>query len=133
MIRVVLAGEGPNELGTWSREAPYREPSTPGVVEALLKRVRPDGWKVVDAVPWRSLRKLRVGKHGEAERRNIRGLVLRAWEAGAHIVAFVRDRDGNAQRGAGRGVGDRRSGSRAARDRWRRDREARIVDSVAAR
>jgi len=99
MIHVVLAGEGRNELGGWSDEPQFRaaDPS-PGVIEALLRRVQSDRWKVIDAVPWRSLRKLRVGKYGEAERRNILGLLLRARERGAHVVAFVRDRDCSEQR-----------------------------------
>jgi hypothetical protein len=99
MIRVLLAGEGPNELGGWAIESPHRDAApSPGVIEALLKRERPDGWIVVDGIAWRSLRKLRVGEHGEAEARNIRGLLLRAWEMKAHVVAFVRDRDGDERR-----------------------------------
>jgi DNA-binding PadR family transcriptional regulator len=109
MIRVLLAGEGRNELGGWADEPPYRDAvPSPGVVEAILRRVRADGWEVVGAVVWRSLRKYRVGEHGEVEVRNIRALKLKARERGAHVVAFVRDRDGSEprQRQVERAIGE---------------------------
>jgi hypothetical protein len=50
VIRVILAGEGKNELGSFAVEAPFRgDTPEPGVVEALLRQIRPDGWQVVDA------------------------------------------------------------------------------------
>lgn len=96
MRRIVLGGEGPNELGGWCDQAPYRrEPPDLGVLEALLRRVRPDGWIVVDAVIWSSIRKFRAGGHADAEERNVLGLVLRARERGADILSFTRDCDGD--------------------------------------
>jgi len=102
MLRVFLAGEGSDELGGFAREPAYRPiPHEPGLVEALLRRVRVDGWQVVDAVPWRRIVKLKVGKgmHG-AERRNVLGFVLMASEAGCTVAAFVRDRDRDPERAA---------------------------------
>ncbi len=98
MIRIFLAGEGPNELGSWAREAPYRDPAFPGVIETLLRRVCPDGWQVVEAIAWKRIRKLRINEHGNVEVRNIRGLVLFAKEHQCQAVAFARDRDRNSQR-----------------------------------
>ncbi|MDC0722949.1 hypothetical protein [Nannocystis bainbridge] len=96
MKRVVLGGEGPNELGGWCNLPPYRaETPVPGVLEALLRHVRPDGWIVIDAVVWSSIRKYRAGGHADAEERNVLGLVLKARERGADIVAFARDCDGD--------------------------------------
>ncbi len=56
MKRVFLAGEEPNELGEWSHHPSYRkDPPLTGVIEALLREVEPDGWKVVDAVLWKKI------------------------------------------------------------------------------
>lgn len=99
-MKLLLAGEGADDLGGWAHEPAYREKAPElGVVEALLKRVRPDGWEVADAVRWKDIKKYRVGKgmHG-AGRRNVLGLALRADEAGIPIVAFVRDRDRDEER-----------------------------------
>jgi hypothetical protein len=91
--RVFLAGEGRNELGGWCDRPEYRDSTKRGVLEALLKRAVADGWRVVDAIPWRLIRKYKVGAFRTAETRNILGLVLRAREADAEVVAFSRDKD----------------------------------------
>ncbi|HEY5959686.1 MAG TPA: hypothetical protein VIV60_24190, partial [Polyangiaceae bacterium] len=70
----------------------YQTENSPGVVEALLRRVEPLGWSVVGATPWKSIRKYR-GKGP-----NVLGLVEMASRADAAVVAFVRDADNDAER-----------------------------------
>lgn len=102
-LKVMLVGEGANELGDWIRDVPFRTarrtrrkdaPPVIGVLEALLRKVAPDGWEVVDARPWSSLVKLtqRTGASGDA--RNLRKVLLHATEQGCDVVVFSRDRDG---------------------------------------
>ena len=93
-MKVLLAGEGPNELGGWARHPSYRNTEEPGAIEALLRKVRAEGWRVVDGVLWKQIRKYQVGNRRGAEERNVLGLVLKAKEVGCDLVAFVRDRDG---------------------------------------
>lgn len=96
MKQIVIGGEGANELGDWCHLPSYRRsPPEPGVIEALLRRVRPDGWAIVDAVVWSRIHKYRVGQHADAEERNVLGLVLKARERGADVVVFTRDCDGD--------------------------------------
>ncbi len=109
MKRVLLAGEGSNELGDWASEHPYQpaqgkrrrgEPAPrEGVLEALLRQVHPDGWEVGGGVLWKNIRKLRAGQHRGAEARNVLGLLNKAAEDGFDTVAFSRDRDGDQERG----------------------------------
>lgn len=96
MLKVFLGGEGKNEIGTrW--QVPMG--SEVGVVETLLLRVRPGGWRVGGAMQWQSIRKYRAGVskgHGEhADARNVLGLVLHAYEEACEVLAFVRDADGD--------------------------------------
>lgn len=54
MIRVIIAGEGRNELGGYADEPAFRHAKPEvGVIEAMLRQVRPDGWCIVDAIPWK--------------------------------------------------------------------------------
>ena len=71
----------------------YQSDSEAGVLEALLRAVRSDGWEVVGAVNWKDIRKLRVNAPGEGDRRNVLAAGLKAVEAGADVLAFTRDRD----------------------------------------
>ncbi len=94
MIRVILAGEGKNELGGFAVEAAFRgDDPEPGVVEALLRRVRPDGWKVVDAILWKKMPKLQVGIGGRGEELNVRRAFHHAKKRGCEVFVFTRDRD----------------------------------------
>jgi hypothetical protein len=101
-VKVFLAGEGRTELGDWAREPCYRpEAPEPGLLEALLRKLKPDGWTIVDAVCWKHLprerrslpRPYRAHEHISAEVGNVLGLVLRARDAGSDTVVFSRDRD----------------------------------------
>jgi hypothetical protein len=71
----------------------------PGVIEVLLRRVRPTGWRVAAARSWTSIRKYRAGSALENahddDRRNVLGIVLHAYEEACEMLAFVRDRDDN--------------------------------------
>ncbi len=67
MIRVFLAGEGPNELGAFGKEESFQPSNdkerrqSPGVLEALLRHVQEDGWEVTGGIRWKDIRKLQVG------------------------------------------------------------------------
>ncbi len=94
MIRVILAGEGRNELGGFATEAPFRKDDPEaGVIEALLRQVRPDGWRVIDAIPWKKAPKLQVGIAGKGEALNVQRAYHHAKKRGCDILAFTRDRD----------------------------------------
>lgn len=102
MIDVFLAGEGRNELGGFAVEPAHRfaprgaRPAMPepGVLEALLRQVRADGWRVVDAIPWKKLPKLQVGLGGRGEAENVRRAHHHAKRRGCAVLVFSRDRDG---------------------------------------
>jgi hypothetical protein len=68
------------------------------VLEALLEKVLPGGFEIVEHIQWSQIHRLRPGTatHGEAE--SIRRLALRARELGCHALVFVRDRDGDRAR-----------------------------------
>jgi hypothetical protein len=93
MIRVFLAGEGSSELGSRSGHPSYQSDDHPGALQALLRAVRADGWEVVGAIDWRRIRKLKVNAPSSGDERNVHAVSLHATEAGAHVVAFARDRD----------------------------------------
>lgn len=99
MLKVFLGGEGNNELGTRCY-APMGD--EPGVVETLLRRVCPHGWRVAAAIQWKAIRKYRTGAANQradhADARNVRGLVLHAYEEACEMLAFVRDVDGELPR-----------------------------------
>ena len=91
-VKVWLGGDGPSEVGDRDRGG-----DRVGALEALLRRVEPDGWRVAGATQWRFIRKFRVGAavgndtHGDI--RNVAGLVNEAYEAGCEVVVFARDVD----------------------------------------
>lgn len=96
MIKVFLAGEGPNELGGWSNERIYRdERPLLGVLESLARHVVPTGWEVHDAMVWKDIPKLTIGTRGKGlERKTVLAARLHAMESGCDVVVFSRDRDG---------------------------------------
>lgn len=97
-VGVFLGGEGRNELGGRSGHPTYQSDTEPGVIETLLRRVQPQGWRVVGARNWSQIRKLRARGPTPNEKRNVAALVLHAREAGAQVLAFVRDGDGDEER-----------------------------------
>jgi hypothetical protein len=102
MLKVFLGGEGNNDLGTrWHRPSG----DSPGVIEVLLRRVRPDGWHVAGVQDWKSIRKYRAGaarkRPDHEDTRNIFGLVLQAYEEACEMLVFVRDLDGDELREPG--------------------------------
>lgn len=108
MIRALLCGEGPGELGDWAREDPYRTDDRglirAGVVEVLARRLVTEGWEVADAIPWRRLRKYIAGgamrrRQGlDREGRALAAAALHAEERGIGVVLYSRDRDGDTSR-----------------------------------
>lgn len=105
--KVLLAGEGPDELGRWFRETPYQEErrpgaELPGILEALLAKLDLAPWEIRDAVIWRSRRipLYRQGQRRAPETRRVLGLAALAKDCGVDAVVFVRDRDGDEEREA---------------------------------
>jgi hypothetical protein len=97
-LKVFLCGEGANELGSRARERAYQTDDQPGVIQALLRKVRSDGWRVGGAVTWKNIRKFRAGGAAHADTTNVRGAALDAREMKCDVLAFVRDGDGDAWR-----------------------------------
>lgn len=99
MIKVFLGGEGANELGTRGQRPPGDDP---GVIETLLRRVRPDGWCVAGAIEWKAIRKYQAGAAARYPRQgeiyNILRLLLLAYEQACAMVVFVRDVDRDEER-----------------------------------
>jgi hypothetical protein len=116
-MKVFLGGEGSDDLGDWYRDPQNRQrPPLVGLVEALLRRASPYEITVVGAYVWKRIHKYRFGRPMEAETRNVLGLMIEADEVGADVLAFVRDQDGDVERGAAVDEGLRlaREGSYAA-------------------
>jgi hypothetical protein len=99
MIRLLIAGEGSNEIGDLT--VPFLEgerPSGGGVIEAFVGKVRPAGWRVRCALRWKDVRKLKPNLPHQGEERTVRGLALQARELGCNALIFLRDRDGDLRR-----------------------------------
>lgn len=94
MIRVFLAGEGKNELGSFSIDAQFRDGPEPGVLETLLRQVRREGFQIVGAIVWSKLPKLQVGIGGRGEELNVLRAHHHAGRRGCDVLVFTRDRDG---------------------------------------
>ncbi len=92
-MKILLAGEGANELGGRSGDKTY-----PGVLETLLKKVQPSGWEIAKVIPWKSIRHFRANSPGAKETRNVNALFRKAKKNGFDAVVFVRDRDGKEKR-----------------------------------
>jgi len=123
-VNVLLAGEGPDELGQWAEHPSYREdPPRLGILEALLRRVRDDGWRVRDGVRWKDIRHYRPGDFRSAETRKVMRLLFRAAEQGYDVIVFSRDRDGDVQREV--------DVQRGIRDALEEDPSLRVVGGVA--
>lgn len=108
-LNILIAGEGPNELGGWFKEVQYREESPhEGAIEALLRKAQATGWQIVDGIPWRRIRKLKARTRKvagvqetmstrRADVHNVAAVSLRARELHCSVLAFTRDRDGRAE------------------------------------
>jgi hypothetical protein len=95
---VFLGGEGPNELGTRCGHSAYQTGDSPGVIEALLMRIRPDGWTVVGACKWCRIVKLRARGPTPMDEQNVLRLAHEAARARADVLAFTRDEDDDEKR-----------------------------------
>jgi hypothetical protein len=88
-MKVFLGGEGNTELGSDDAR---------GVLEALFAKATGQSFELVGVTTWKDIVKFQPGKKRGEEARNVLGVVLAALEAGADVVAFVRDRDGEKDR-----------------------------------
>jgi hypothetical protein len=115
VIRVLVAGEGANEIGPLPAAGfvEGERPSGGGVIEALMTKVRNTGWRIQAVMQWKDVPKLRVNVAGDAEARTVAVLALRAREMGCNALVFLRDRDGNTarERAIRDAIGAARSGS----------------------
>lgn len=97
-MRIVLAGEGKHERGGWTDRPPFRQiVPAPGMLVALLERAGCDH-EVLDGRVWKDIPLFAAGGHASREQRRMRRLRLDALEAGARVVVWVRDRDGDRAR-----------------------------------
>ncbi len=98
-LRLFYAEEGRTELGDWADLPQYRH-SQPegGVLQALVSRVTTELTVVVGARVWKDIPTLRPGGKRSYEQRRVGQLSLFAKEAGADVVVFSRDRDGDQDR-----------------------------------
>jgi hypothetical protein len=99
MRRIFVAGEGPHDIGRWAQELPWRSGER-GFLEAVLAKVRPDGWEIVEGLQWKRIPKYRSGDHRRPEQRTVLGLIALARNRGCDLVAFLRDHDGDDARPA---------------------------------
>jgi len=115
-MKLLIAGEGKDELGRWALEEPHRFRQTDvgeGLIEAFLRRIRPDGWSIVDGRFWKRIPKYVARRGGPgnhptrhdtrgqqlgAEGHTVLGLALIAEEKGYDALVFVRDRDRDKER-----------------------------------
>ena len=97
-VDVFLGGEGRNDLGSRAGHPSYQSDDHPGVLQTLLCRVQPTGWKVVRAKQWKDIHKYRAHPTRHGDFHNIVGLILDAKDLDCDIVAFVRDRDTDVDR-----------------------------------
>ena len=112
VVKVFLAGEGQNELGSRFGHRAYQTDERPGVIVALLSRVSRTGWEVGGARGWSSSKtKSFVATPNSSTARGIaRARVDRedtrivlivandAIEAECSVLAFLRDADKDEQR-----------------------------------
>lgn len=95
-VRLFLAGEGRNELGSRAGHPSFQSDEARGVLQALVDQVQPKGVRVVGAIQWKDLRKLRARGPSPDEAEQIARLLLHAEEAEANAVVFSRDGDDDA-------------------------------------
>lgn len=95
-MKILLAGEGSDDLGSYAREPMFREPHEEGVLECLVRRIQPQS-EISDGVCWKDVTKYRSGEHRHPETRTVLGLALTAFERKC-VLVFSRDRDGYEER-----------------------------------
>jgi hypothetical protein len=93
-VKLLLSGEGYDDIGDWAKEPMYRaSPPETGVIEALLRKIEGGELTVREAIPWKKIPKFRAGDHAHPETRNVLGLALKADDMRCNALVFVRDRD----------------------------------------
>jgi hypothetical protein len=112
--KVFLAGEGSNDLGGWHKETMHRGKFPyPGILETLLKMIKPDGWVISDAIAWKEIKNYRAGDHGNHDEQNVRRACLMAKEKKCDVIALCRDSDGHMER-----IADIQKGIESAKALW---------------
>ncbi|NUQ74927.1 MAG: hypothetical protein HUU21_15360 [Polyangiaceae bacterium] len=100
-MKLLLSGEGYDDIGDWAKEPMYRsKPPEAGVIEALLRKLEAGEITVREAVPWKKIAKFRAGDHAHPETRNVLGLAVKADDMRCDALVFVRDRDRDEDRQA---------------------------------
>ena len=100
-MKVLLSGEGYDDIGDWAKERPFRaNPPEIGVIEALLRKLYAGPLTIHEAIAWKRIPKFRAGDHAQPETRNVLGLAVKAEELGCNALVVVRDRDRDADREA---------------------------------
>lgn len=103
-MKILIAGEGKDELGFWAVEEIYRTKAKRlterGVIDALLRKLTRNGIDIIDGIDWKNIFKYSaktsrltkdhtLGLDGQ----RVLGLLLYAEEKKYDAVIFVRDRD----------------------------------------
>lgn len=92
-MKLWVSGEGTTDIGSLALDR-MSDKDYPGVLQVLVQQAGLDA-EIIGGDKWCAIPKLRVGSRGrDAEAHTVRALRLRAKEAGAHALAFIRDRDG---------------------------------------
>jgi hypothetical protein len=100
-VKLLLSGEGYDDIGDWAKEPMYRaKPPEIGVIEALLRKLNSGEIAIREAIPWKRIPKFRAGDHAHPETRNVLGLAVKADDMRCDALVFVRDRDRDADRQA---------------------------------
>jgi hypothetical protein len=100
-VKLLLSGEGYDDIGDWAKEPMYRaKPPEIGVIEALLRKLEAGELTIRDAVAWKRIPKFRAGDHAHPETRNVLGLAVKADDMRCDALVFVRDRDRDEDRQA---------------------------------
>jgi len=60
-VKLLLSGEGYDDIGDWAKEPMYRaSPPETGVIEALLRKIEAGELTVREAIPWKKIPKFRA-------------------------------------------------------------------------
>jgi hypothetical protein len=104
-LRIFLAGEGTNDIGSYAGDQGYWDPQQAGFVGAVIRKVAAilgtTNWEIVGGIPWKKLHRLR-GKASRSEASAVGAAAFRARDKqhDADLLVFVRDTDGDKNRAA---------------------------------
>ena len=110
-LRIFLAGEGTNDIGSYAGDQGYWDPQQAGFVGAVIRKVAAmlgtTNWEIVGGIPWKRLCRLdqpkagaRVSQRGDAAAVRQAAFKATSKAYNADLLVFVRDTDGDKNRAA---------------------------------